>query len=173
MKVIGFAGWKNSGKTTLVEGLVQLLTARGLRVSTVKHAHHSFNIDQPGKDSYRHRAAGATEVVVASQKRWALIHEHRQPAEPDLDEILARMSKVDLVLVEGFKKFPIDKIEVFRHGNGKSLLATDDRHVIAIAADGPVPEANVPVLALDDIEAITDFITTHCGLVDDDEPASR
>lgn len=173
MKVIGFAGWKNSGKTTLVEGLVRVLTARGLRVSTVKHAHHSFDIDQPGKDSYRHRAAGATEVVVASNKRWALIHEQSRPAEPDLDEILARMSEVDLVLVEGFKDFPFDKIEVFRHGNGKTLLATDDRHVIAIAADGPIAEAKIPVLSLDDIEAISEFITQHCGLMDADEPATR
>ncbi len=173
MKVIGFAGWKNSGKTTLVEGLLRVLTARGLRVSTVKHAHHSFDIDQPGKDSYRHRAAGATEVVVASHKRWALIHELSRPAEPNLDDILARMSEVDLVLVEGFKDFPIDKIEVFRHGNGKTLLATDDRHVIAIAADGPIAEAKVPVLSLDDVEAISEFITQHCGLVKADEPAAR
>ena len=173
MKVIGFAGWKNSGKTTLVEGLIRVLTARRLRVSTGKHAHHSFQIDEPGKDSYRHRAAGATEVVVASHKRWALIHEQSRPAEPDLEEILARMSEVDLVLVEGFKGFPFDKIEVFRHGNGKSLLATDDRHVIAIAADGPIAEAKVPVLSLDDIEAISEFITQHCGLENADEPAAR
>lgn len=173
MKVIGFAGWKNSGKTTLVEGLLRVLTARGLRVSTVKHAHHSFEIDQPGKDSYRHRAAGATEVVVASHQRWALIHEQSPPVEPDLDEILARMSEVDLVLVEGFKDLPFDKIEVFRHSNGKTLLATDDRHVIAIAADGPIAEAKVPVLSLDDFEAISEFITQHCGLVNADEPAAR
>ncbi len=173
MKVIGFAGWKNSGKTTLVEGVLRVLTAGGLRVSTVKHAHHSFEIDQPGKDSYRHRAAGATEVVVASQKRWALIHEQSSPAEPDLDEILARMSDVDLVLVEGFKDLPFDKIEVFRHGNGKTLLATDDSHVIAIAADGPIAEAKVPVLSLDDVEAISEFITQHCGLVNADEPTAR
>ncbi len=172
MKVIGFAGWKNSGKTTLVEGLIEMLTASGLRVSTVKHAHHSFEIDQPGKDSYRHRAAGATEVVVASKKRWALIHEQSDPAEPDLDEILARMSDVDVVLVEGFKDLPFDKIEVFRHGNGKTLLAADDSHVIAIAADGPIAGAKVPVLALDDFEAISEFITQHCGLVKADEPAS-
>ena len=173
MKVIGFAGWKNSGKTTLVEGLVQKLAARGLRVSTVKHAHHSFEIDQPGKDSYRHRAAGATEVVVASQKRWALIHEQSRPVEPDLDEILARMSEVDLVLVEGFKDLAFDKIEVFRHGNGKTLLATGDPHIIAIAADGPIAEAKVPVLSLDDVDAISEFITQHCGLVNADEPAAR
>ncbi len=172
MKVIGFAGWKNSGKTTLVEGLVRKLSARGLRVSTIKHAHHSFEIDQPGKDSYRHRAAGATEVVVASQKRWALIHEQSPPVEPDLDEILARMSEVDLVLVEGFKDLPFDKIEVFRHGNGKTLLAASDPHIIAIAADGPIAEAKVPVLSLDDVEAISEFITRHCRLVNADEPAT-
>lgn len=164
MKVLGLAGWKNSGKTTLMVRLVTLLTDRGLRVSTVKHADHNFDVDQPGKDSYRHRAAGATEVVVASAKRWALMHELRQESEPDLTALLEHMSDVDLILVEGFKKLSHDKVEVFRAEIGKPLMAREDPHIVAVASDRPIPDIELPVLPLDDAEAIADFILGHCRL---------
>ena len=164
MKVLGLAGWKNSGKTTLMVRLVTLLTSRGLRVSTVKHADHNFDVDQPGKDSYKHRAAGATEVVVSSAKRWALMHELREESEPDLTELLEHMSDVDLVLVEGFKKLSHDKVEVFRAEIGKPLMAREDPHIVAVASDDPLPDVEVPVLPLDDAEAVADFILTHCRL---------
>ena len=164
MKVFGLAGWRNSGKTTLMVRLVSVLTDRGRRISTVKHADLSFDIDQPGKDSHRHRAAGATEVVVASGRRWALIHELREEPEPDLGELLNHMAEVDLVLIEGFKKLGHDKIEVHRAANGKPLIAPDDPKIVAIASDGPVADAKVPVLALDDAEAIAEFILTHCRI---------
>lgn len=164
MKVFGLAGWRNSGKTTLMVRLVSLLTGQGLKISTVKHADLSFDIDQPGKDSHRHRTAGATEVVVASARRWALIHELREEPEPDLGELLKHMAEVDLVLIEGFKKLGHDKIEVHRAANGKPLIAPDDPRIVAIASDGPVADAKVPVLALDDAEAIADFILTHCQI---------
>ena len=164
MKVFGLAGWRNSGKTTLMVRLVSLLTGQGLRISTVKHADLSFDIDQPGKDSHRHRTAGATEVVVASARRWALIHELREEPEPDLGELLKHMAEVDLVLIEGFKKLGHDKIEVHRAANGKPLIAPDDPRIVAIASDGPVADAKVPVLALDDAEAIAEFILTHCQI---------
>ncbi len=164
MKVLGLAGWKNSGKTALMVRLVTLLTSRGLRVSTVKHADHNFDVDQPGKDSYRHRAAGATEVVVSSAKRWALMHELREESEPDLTELLEHMSDVDLVLVEGFKKLSHDKVEVFRAEIGKPLMAREDPHIVAVASDDPLPDIEIPVLPLDDAEAVADFILTHCRL---------
>ena len=158
MKVFGLAGWKNSGKTTLGVRLVTLLTDRGLKISTVKHADLSFDVDQPGKDSHRHRAAGATEVVVASARRWALIHELREEPEPDLGELLNRMAEVDLILIEGFKKLGHDKIEVHRPAAETPLLCTDDPHIIAIATDGVMPDTTLPQLDLNDIEAICDFI---------------
>jgi molybdopterin-guanine dinucleotide biosynthesis protein B len=164
MKVFGLAGWKNSGKTTLMVRLVTLLTGRGLKVSTVKHADHNFDIDQPGKDSHRHRDAGACEVVVTSGRRWALIHELREEPEPDLGELLNRMAEVDLVLIEGFKKLGHDKIEVHRTVNAKPLMAPDDPNIVAIASDGPLTNVKVPVLALDDAEAIAEFILTHCRI---------
>ncbi|MCH7544178.1 MAG: molybdopterin-guanine dinucleotide biosynthesis protein B [Proteobacteria bacterium] len=164
MKVFGLAGWKNSGKTTLMVRLVSLLTGRGLRISTVKHADPGFDIDQPGKDSHRHRAAGATEVVVSSPRRWALIHELREEPEPDLGQLLNRMAEVDLVLIEGFKKLGHHKIEVYRAANAKPLMAPDDPKIVAIASDGPIADAKVPVLALDDAEAIAEFILTHCRI---------
>lgn len=164
MKVFGLAGWKNSGKTTLVVRLVTLLTDRGLKISTVKHADLSFDVDQPGKDSHRHRAAGATEVVVSSPRRWALIHELREEPEPDLGELLNRMAEVDLILIEGFKKLGHDKIEVHRAANGQPLIAPGDPKIVAIASDGPIADAKVPVLALDDTEAIAEFILTHCRI---------
>ncbi len=161
MKIIGLAGWSGSGKTTIVARLVPELIGRGLRVSTIKHAHHAFDIDQPGKDSYVHRMAGATEVLVASANRWALMHELRGAPEPGLDELLARLSPVDLVLVEGFKRHPHPKLEVFRRGNGKPLLATEDPHIVAVASDGPVPETERPVLDIDNVAAIADFVLTR------------
>lgn len=164
MKCIGFAGWSGSGKTTLLVRLIPELTGRGLSVSTVKHAHHRFDVDQPGKDSHAHRAAGATEVMVSSANRWALMHEHRGAPEPTLEQLIAQMNPVDLLLVEGFKHDPHDKIEIFRRSVGKPLMAPDDPHIVAVASDGPVPEASVPVLALDDTRAIADLILKHCGL---------
>ena len=161
MKTLGLAGWSDSGKTTLLVKLIPALTGRGLSVSTIKHAHHKFDIDRPGKDSYHHREAGAQEVLVSSAHRWALMHEHRGAGEPGLDELLAHLSPVDLVLVEGFKGERHAKIEVHRHETGKPLLATQDDSVIALAADWRPDDVTVPVFALDDIEAIADFIVRY------------
>ncbi len=153
-RVIGIVGWKNNGKTTLVVRLVDHLVRRGLAVSTVKHAHHSVDVDQPGKDSWRHRESGAREVVLATARRWALIHELRDEPEPPLEAILAKLAPVDLVIVEGFKRFPQPKIEVHRRERGTPLLARDDPTIVAVASDEPLPGLSVPVLDLDDIEAI-------------------
>ena len=166
MKVFGLAGWSGSGKTTLVKRLLPNLTGRGLGISTLKHAHHSFDIDQPGKDSYEHRVAGAHEVLVTSAKRWALIHEIRDQAEPDLDQLIAHMTQVDLVLVEGFKSYAHPKLEVYRPAVGKPPLWTQDAHIVAVASDSPLPTVEVPVLDIDDVSAIGDFIVEHCGLVE-------
>src|SRR5215472_2468511 len=135
MRIFGLAGWSGSGKTTLMTALIPEFVSRGIAVSTIKHAHHSFDIDKPGKDSWHHRQAGAREVMVASGQRWALMHELRGAAEPSLDELLARMSPVDLVLVEGFKSHPHDKLEIHRPALGKPLLCLEDRHVVAVASD--------------------------------------
>jgi molybdopterin-guanine dinucleotide biosynthesis protein B len=158
--VFGFAGFSGSGKTTLVERLVPELVGRGLRVSVVKHAHHSFDIDQPGKDSYRHRMAGASEVLVSSRARWALMAELRGSSELTLAEILTKLSPCDLVLVEGFKRDAIPKIEVHRAANGKEWIFPFDRHVVAIATDAR-PQTRLPCFALDDYRRIADFILTH------------
>lgn len=166
MRVFGLAGWSGSGKTTLVTRLLPAFTARGFTVSTVKHAHHAFDLDQPGKDSWRHREAGASEVMIASARRWALIHEHRDDAEPPLEALLARMSAVDLVLVEGFKRDPIDKLEVHRVEIGKPLLCREDPHVVAVASDLPLADLAIPRFALDDTAAIATFIIGHCRLGD-------
>ncbi len=165
MKVLGIAGWSGSGKTTLVTRILPLLVARGLKVSTVKHAHHDFDIDQPGKDSWRHRQAGASEVLISSSLRFALIHEHRGGAELDLQRILARMSPVDIVLVEGFKRESHPKIEVWRAEVGKPLLAANDPHIIAVATDNPrqgLPGGHgAPVLDLNDVTAVAEFVVEH------------
>ena len=153
MNVIGIAGWSGAGKTTLLTRVIPRLTARGLRVSTIKHAHHAFDIDQPGKDSHTHRAAGATEVLVSSANRFALMHELRGAPEPALPELLAKLSRVDLVIVEGFKTEPHRKIEVHRVANGKELLFPSDPAVVGIASDIAV-ETSLPVVHLDDIAAI-------------------
>jgi molybdopterin-guanine dinucleotide biosynthesis adapter protein len=157
--IIGFVGWSGSGKTTLITRLIPVLTARGISVSTIKHAHHGFDIDKPGKDSYAHRSAGATEVLVTSGNRWALIHELRGQPEPDLGELLAKLAPVDLVLIEGFKRTTSIKIEVYRPSLGKPLIYPADRSVVAVAVDMSVPlPTTIPTLALDDVEAIADFV---------------
>jgi molybdopterin-guanine dinucleotide biosynthesis adapter protein len=153
MRVIGLAGWSGAGKTTLLTRLIPLFRKQGLRVSVIKHAHHDFDIDVPGKDSWRHRQAGAEEVLVASGQRWALMHELREAPEPGLPELLAKMSPVDLVVVEGFKSEPYRKIEVHRAANGKAYLFPDDPGIVGIAADAALQTA-LPVAHLDDIPAI-------------------
>jgi len=158
MRIIGLAGWSGSGKTTLITKLIPRLIARGLRVSTLKHAHHGFDLDQPGKDSFMHRAAGATEVIVSSARRFAVLHELRGEPEWDLPALVGKMSPVDLVLVEGFKRDAFPKIEVHRAANGKPLIHPDDPHIVAIAADVALPQAGVPVIDLDDIEGIADLV---------------
>jgi molybdopterin-guanine dinucleotide biosynthesis adapter protein len=162
MQVFGLAGWSGSGKTTLLVRLLPVLIARGLTVSTVKHAHHAFDIDQPGKDSRRHREAGASEVMAASANRWALMHEHRGAAEPPLAALLQHMSPVDLVLVEGFKGETHAKLEVHRTVMGKPLLCKDDPSIVALASDAPLAGLAIPVFALDDVSAIAAFILDHC-----------
>jgi molybdopterin-guanine dinucleotide biosynthesis adapter protein len=153
MKVIGIAGYSGSGKTTLIEKVIPVLVRDGIRVSLIKHAHHEFDVDQPGKDSWRHRHAGCGEVLISSSRRWALMHELRGANEPRLPELLAKMSRVDLVVVEGFKREPHRKIEVFRAANGKPLLFPDDPGIVGIATDTAV-ETALPTAHLDDIEAV-------------------
>ena len=164
MTVFGLAGWSGSGKTSLLIRLLPELTGRGLLVSTVKNAHHNFDVDQPGKDSHAHREAGAHEVMVSSQHRWALMHENRGGAEPDLAALVSHMTAVDLVLVEGFKSYPHPKLEVHRAALGKPILCGGDDHIVAVASDGPLSGVKIPVLDLDDTVAIADFIVQHCGL---------
>jgi molybdopterin-guanine dinucleotide biosynthesis protein B len=164
MKIFGLAGWSGSGKTTLVARLLPSLIRRGLTVSTLKHAHHSFDVDQPGKDSWLHRQAGAHEVMVSSANRWALMHEHRGAPESGLDALLLRMSPVDLVIVEGFKSLSHPKLEVHRPSIDKRLLCRDDSAIVAVASDSDLGALPVPLLALDDTVAIADFIIAHCRL---------
>ena len=164
MNVVGFAGYSGNGKTTLIEAVIPLLVGRGLRVALIKHAHHSFNVDQPGKDSYRHRAAGAAQVLVASQQRWVLMHELRHNAEPSLEEHLKRLSPCDVVLVEGFKRASIAKIEVHRAAMAAPLLFPGDPHIIAIATDEPL-ETRLPQLNINDAAEIAEFI---CGTIEKD-----
>lgn len=157
MIVIGFAGWSGSGKTTLVEQVIGLLEGHGLVVSLIKHAHHEFDIDYPGKDSYRHRHAGCREVLVTSAKRWAVMHELRGRPELSLNQALEQLSPCDLVLVEGFKREPIPKIEIYRAEIGKPLIFPDDPYVIAIASDAPLA-TDLPQLDLNDPAAVAAFI---------------
>ena len=165
IRVLGITGWKNSGKTTLTERLVAELSRRGWRVSTVKHAHHDFDIDKPGADSFRHRAAGAVEVAVVSDRRWALMHELRGEAEPPLGEILARMAPCDLVLVEGYKRERHAKIECRRlAARDTAPLAPGDPSIVAIAADHPVGGSPIPSFDLEAIEAIADFVEQATAL---------
>jgi molybdopterin-guanine dinucleotide biosynthesis protein B len=158
MRVIGLAGWSGAGKTTLLVRLIPELKRRGLSVSTLKHAHHSFEIDQPGKDSFEHRGAGATEVLIVSGRRWALMHELHGEDEPPLAALLRRLSPVDLVVVEGFKAERHPKIEVHRAANAKPFLFDRLLDVRAVVADVPVPNAAVPVIALDDIAAVAELV---------------
>lgn len=157
MKVFGIAGYSGSGKTTLLEKLIPQFTARGLKVSVIKHAHHGFDIDRPGKDSYRHRAAGASEVLLSCGERWALMHERRDEGDVMLDELLARLAPCDLVLVEGFKQEPVPKLEVYRPENGKPPLFPDRQDIVAVATDAEIDSA-LPRLPLNDPAAIARFV---------------
>jgi molybdopterin-guanine dinucleotide biosynthesis adapter protein len=163
MRIIGLAGWSGSGKTTLITKVIPVLAGRGLKIATVKHAHHEFDIDQPGKDSWLHRAAGASEVLVASSRRWALIHELRGEPEPPLEDLLAKLSPVDLIIVEGFKRHAHPKLEVYRAAVGKPLLYPDDDCIVAIASDGALPQAPLPALQLDDIEGIANVLQAEAA----------
>ncbi|MEM7193110.1 MAG: molybdopterin-guanine dinucleotide biosynthesis protein B [Pseudomonadota bacterium] len=161
-KIVGIVGWKNSGKTTLAVRLVEELTARGLRIATIKHAHHALRLDEEGTDSARHRAAGARQVAVVSQKRWALMTEG---AEPDFAEIVAKLEPCDLIVVEGYKSQPIPKIEARRRESERGFaLAERDPHVIAIAADNKIEASKVPVFELDDVKRIADFVIDHFAI---------
>ncbi|MBA5776603.1 molybdopterin-guanine dinucleotide biosynthesis protein B [Stappia sp. F7233] len=163
--VFGVTGWKNSGKTTLVERLVRELTGRGFRVSTVKHAHHAFDIDHEGTDSFRHREAGATEVALVSGRRWALMHELRDEEEPSFEDVLSRLAPCDIVIIEGYKREAHPKIEVRRkEGRKGQALAPDDPAIRAIAADHETDSGGLPLFDLNDIAAIADFILDQCGL---------
>ena len=165
MRIFGLAGWSGSGKTTLMTALIPEFVARGLSVSTIKHAHHAFDVDQPGKDSWRHRQAGASEVMIVSERRWALMNELRGAPEPGLDELVPRMTPVDLLLVEGFKHHPHPKIEIYRPALGKPPLHPDDPYVVAVASDEELPGLALPCLPLGDPAAIADFILRHDGRV--------
>lgn len=163
MKIFGFAGYSGSGKTTLIEQLIPIFTRRGLTVSLIKHAHHAFEIDQPGKDSYRHRHAGCSEVLITSSRRWALIHELRGAPEPLLSEQIKHLSPCDLLLVEGYKREPIPKLEVYRAEVGEPLIHPHDENIVAIASDSRV-STSLPQLDLNSAEPIAQFILVHVGL---------
>jgi molybdopterin-guanine dinucleotide biosynthesis adapter protein len=163
VKILGMTGWSGAGKTTLLTKLIPELVRRGITVSTMKHAHHGFDVDTPGKDSYEHREAGATEVLVGSARRWALMHELRAQAEPSAAELIRHMTPVDLILIEGFKREAHDKVEIYRESNGKPLLSTGDPSFVAVFSDQAVPETALPVIDLNDTTAIADFIIRHCG----------
>ncbi|MDR2172903.1 MAG: molybdopterin-guanine dinucleotide biosynthesis protein B [Burkholderiales bacterium] len=167
MEVFGFAGWSGSGKTTLIEKIVPLLVVRGMKVSLIKHAHHGFDLDRPGKDSHRHREAGCSEVLILAKERWALMHESRGAPELTLDEALARMAPCDLVLIEGYKAYSVPKLEVHRVAIGKPLLCPGDPNIVGIATDVAVstplaglPE-NLPRFDLDDAASIADFVLSR------------
>jgi len=166
MRIIGLAGFSGSGKTTLVTRAIPRIVARGLKVSTLKHAHHDFDVDQPGKDSHSHRVAGATEVLVGSARRWALVHELRGDAEPPLPALLEKLAPVDLVIIEGYKRERHPKLEVHRAAVGQPLLAPGDPAIVAIASDTPLPLARVPVIDLDDIDRIVDILIKHAAPLD-------
>ncbi len=163
MRIIGLAGWSGSGKTTLIKKLIPRLIARGISISTLKHAHHGFDLDQPGKDSFFHRTAGATEVIISSAKRWAILHELREQPEWDMAALVGKMSPVDLVLVEGFKRDAFPKLEIHRVANGKPLIYPEDPHIVAVASDTALPQAEVRVVDLNDTEAIADLLLKHAA----------
>lgn len=166
MRIIGLAGWSGSGKTTLLTKLIPRFNARGKRVSTLKHAHHNFDVDRPGKDSFEHRSAGATEVLVVSGNRWALMHELRGAPEPALPDLLAKLTNVDLVLIEGFKRESFPKLEIHRVVNDKPLLHPDDPWIVAVASDTALPQAKVPVVDLNDIDGIADLLLMQAIPID-------
>jgi molybdopterin-guanine dinucleotide biosynthesis protein B len=170
MRLFGFAGFSGSGKTTLIEKLIPRFVERGLRVSLIKHAHHAFDVDRPGKDSYRHREAGCGEVLVTSSRRWALMHELRGAPEPSLDQLIGHLSPCDLVLVEGFKREAVPKLEVYRAASaGEDLLFPHDPHIAAIATDAQV-ETTLPIFGLNDVEAIADFVIQNAQRVRSSAP---
>ena len=166
MKIFGFAGYSGSGKTTLIEQIIPLITRRGLTVSLIKHAHHTFDVDQPGKDSHRHRTAGCTEVLVTSSRRWALIHELRGAPEPALADQVKHISPCDLLLVEGYKREAIPKLEVYRRERGEPLIHPHDPLIVAVATDARL-DTTLPQLDLNDPAAIAQFIIDHVGLARD------
>jgi molybdopterin-guanine dinucleotide biosynthesis protein B len=163
MRIIGLAGWSGAGKTTLLVKVIPCLVARGLAVSTVKHAHHEFDVDQPGKDSHSHRLAGASEVLVSSARRFALVHELRGQPELPLRTLLTKLSPVDLVVVEGYKRETHPKLEIHRASLGKPLMQPDDPHIVAVASDAAVPGLTVPRVSLDNIEAVADVLCAHAA----------
>jgi molybdopterin-guanine dinucleotide biosynthesis protein B len=163
MKIFGFAGWSGSGKTTLIEKLIPLFVERRLKVSLIKHAHHSFDVDQPGKDSYRHRHAGCSEVLVSSSRRWALMHELRGAPEPEFSDLVGNLAPCDLLLVEGFKREKLPKLEVYRAVTGEPLLHPQDPDIVGIASDRKL-ETALPWMHLDDAPAIASFIVRQVGL---------
>jgi molybdopterin-guanine dinucleotide biosynthesis adapter protein len=165
-RVIGLAGWSGSGKTTLLTKVIPLLVGRGLKVATLKHAHHSFEVDHPGKDSHEHRKAGASEVIVSSARRWVQIREVERNEEATLPQLLRRLSPCDLVLVEGFKREKHPKLEVFRHAVGRPPLHPDDARIVAVASDQFFPDASIPVVNLDDIARIADIVIAHAESMD-------
>jgi molybdopterin-guanine dinucleotide biosynthesis protein B len=170
-RVFGFAGWSGSGKTTLIEQVIPCLIARGLTVSLVKHAHHAFDVDYPGKDSYRHREAGCSEVLVTSSRRWALVHELRGAPELTLAETLERLSPCDLVLIEGYKRSRLPKLEIHRSALGKPWLHPHDPHIVAIASDAPPgPSAGTrPIFGLDDCDTIATFVAANARIARPDD----
>jgi molybdopterin-guanine dinucleotide biosynthesis protein B len=168
MQVMGLVGWSGSGKTSLLVALLPILKEAGLKVSTMKHAHHRFDPDRPGKDSFRHREAGASEVLIVTSSRWVLMHESREEPEPSIEALIQRMTPVDLLLIEGFKTHAHPKLEIHRQSEGKPLLYPDDDHIVAVATDHPLPGILIPQLDLNDPGAIARFILVHTGL---DRPA--
>ena len=167
MRVMGIAGWSGAGKTTLLSRLIPVLVGRGFSVSTIKHAHHHFDVDYPGKDSHTHRVAGATEVLVSSVNRFALMHELRGAAEPNLAQLLSMLAPVDFVLVEGYKPEPHPKIEVHRVANGKPFLYPNDPTILALASDAAIADRNVTLLALENAEELADFVQENAVSVED------
>lgn len=167
MRVMGIAGWSGAGKTTLLSRLIPVLVARGFSVSTIKHAHHHFDVDYPGKDSHTHRVAGATEVLVSSPNRFALMHELRGEAEPDLARLLSMLAPVDFVLVEGYKPEPLPKIEVHRVANGKPVIYPNDPTILAVATDDVRDETDRTFIALEDAEALADFVVARAVAIED------
>ncbi len=166
MQIFGLAGWSGSGKTTLMVRLLPELVGRGLTVSTIKHAHHNFEIDRPGKDSYEHREAGATEVMITGGKRWALMHEIREKAEPTVADLMSHMTPVDLLMIEGFKNDEHPKLEVYRSDTGKPLICRQDPKIVAVVSDEILGGLDIPQLDLNEVPAIADFIIEYCGLKD-------